>query len=545
VIGTTVGHYHLVEELGRGGFATVYKAYQPALKRYVAIKLMDMALGVDEQAVRRFQREARAIAALRHPNIIAVYDFGDENGQAYLVMELVDGPTLKSKLGRPLPAREVVTIVRAVAAALDYAHQNGVIHRDVKPGNVLLDRSGRILLSDFGIAQVAESSITLTRGIVGTPQYMSPEQALGKRVDARSDTYSLAAMVYEMLVGQVPYRGDTPVATLSMHVNAPVPSPRAVNPALSEALEQVLVKGLSKDPAARYASAGELAEALARASGDAAPSAPPPDAEPMTMLYNQLQRARQRSDWASAAELCARLLAVDRQFRDVPEILAEVSRQLRLGGSPERASAAFRQFRARAQEAYAEERWGDAAYLFNEALKLAPRGHDPAQLAEVHRLAEDAELRAAVRSKLVRLYATAVERVEVGDGRWALNICDEISQIDPRYPGIEELRARARGLLSRAEIAAQRARQAAELRQQAATARATGHWTEALDHLERARKLAPDDPTLAAELEEARRAVQLQRLNAEAAALTASGRFQEAIAKLEEARALDPHGRFR
>ena len=276
LIGKTLGPYQIVERIGRGGMATVYKAYQPALDRKVAIKVLPAHLAEAPGFAQRFQREARAVARLEHPNILAVYDFGRQGDLSYLVMRYVEGGTLKDLLGKRLPLERVAELVSEIADALDYAHERGVVHRDVKPSNVLLDPQGRALLTDFGVARIVEETqqITGTGVGVGTPAYMSPEQGKGKPVDGRSDVYSLGVMLYEMLTGQVPYQAETPIAVVLKHINDPLPIPRQVNPAIPEAVERVVLKALAKEPEDRHQTAGEMAKALRGAIADTEPDQP-------------------------------------------------------------------------------------------------------------------------------------------------------------------------------------------------------------------------------------------------------------------------------
>jgi len=264
LIGRTLGQYEIRQELGRGGMATVYKAYQPSLGRYVAIKVLPPYHAEAETFIARFDREARAVARLEHPHILPIYDFGREGDLSYIVTKYVEGGTLKDYLGQPFDLQRATSIVSQVASALDYAHDQGIIHRDVKPSNVLLDHGEWALLTDFGLAKMAGVSARITgSGVgIGTPAYMSPEQGQGLEVDRRSDVYSLGVILYEMLTGRTPYEADSPLSVMVQHITKPLPSPREANPAIPVAVERVIIKALVKDPAYRYARAGDLAVAL-------------------------------------------------------------------------------------------------------------------------------------------------------------------------------------------------------------------------------------------------------------------------------------------
>lgn len=268
--GRKIGPYEIKESLGKGGMASVYRAYQPSLERDVAIKVMAEQFASDANFAERFRREAKSIARLRHPNILTVYDIGEDSNLLYIAMEVIEGETLREEMrGKPLPIEKTLKHISQVADALDYANKAGIIHRDIKPSNVLIDKqSGRAVLSDFGIAKLAEattSQLTATGLGVGTPDYMSPEQAQGEPIDARSDQYSLAVMTYEMLTGHTPYAGDTPIAVVMGHISKPLPSPRLYNPEIPVSIEQVLQKALSKRREDRFESAAAFNSALQKA----------------------------------------------------------------------------------------------------------------------------------------------------------------------------------------------------------------------------------------------------------------------------------------
>lgn len=266
-----IGKYEIIERLGRGGMAEVYRAYHANLDRYVAVKVMHKFLADDDEFATRFEKEAQNIARLKHPHIVQVYDFEYDNATEsyYMVMELIDGVTLKEHLaeyekkGDPMPLEEALRISREAASALSYAHRAGMIHRDVKPANLMLDskEGHRVVLTDFGIAKIVKGSqMTVTGGLVGTPAYMSPEQGVGETGDERSDLYSLGVIMFQMVTGDLPYDAETPLALIMKHLNDPVPSVLEVNPKLPQPVDDIISRLMSKEPEGRYATAGDLIE---------------------------------------------------------------------------------------------------------------------------------------------------------------------------------------------------------------------------------------------------------------------------------------------
>jgi serine/threonine protein kinase len=267
--GRTLGKYRVGKRIGRGGMAEVYEGDHPSLHRKVAIKVLHPHLMESEDFIARFEREARSAASLRHPNIVQVYDFDVEDEIVYMVMEFINGGSLKDRMQSStkrqgyLPLPEVADVTRQVDRALDYAHKRGLVHRDVKPSNILLDQDGDAYLTDFGIVRImSDTQFTSTGALIGTPHYMSPEQGRGESLTPSSDIYSMGVILYEMLVGAPPYDADTPLAIIHKHNNEPVPHPRDLRPDLSEAVEAVVVKALSKAPEERFQSSGTLSGAL-------------------------------------------------------------------------------------------------------------------------------------------------------------------------------------------------------------------------------------------------------------------------------------------
>ena len=276
LIGKVVNGYEILSRVGQGGMATVFLARQRSMNRNVALKFLPYAFMNDEAYLQRFEREVRIVAQLEHRNIVPVYDFGEFEDQPYIAMRYMPAGSVEELLaaGR-IPLSRVLSIVEQVASALDYAHQNGILHRDLKPSNILLDDGGGVFITDFGIARIlgeGASNIT-TQGVVGTPSYMSPEQARGEPLDGRSDVYSLGVMLFELITGSRPFDSDTPYSIAVMHVTMPPPSPRDVEPSVTSPVEAVILRALRKQPDKRYATAGELAQALRRAADPAAAAA--------------------------------------------------------------------------------------------------------------------------------------------------------------------------------------------------------------------------------------------------------------------------------
>ncbi|HLZ80207.1 MAG TPA: FHA domain-containing serine/threonine-protein kinase [Ktedonobacteraceae bacterium] len=277
LVGRSLGQFRIVERIGAGGMATVFKAYQPNLDRYVAIKVLPAYHARDPVFVKRFVQEARAVAKLVHPNILQIHDFGEQDNITYIVMEYVEGGTLKDRLKHPMAVPDAVDYMIQAAEGLNCAHNNGIVHRDVKPANMLLRKDGYLLLSDFGIAKILEGTTNLTRvgtGI-GTPQYMSPEQGTGQAVDRRSDIYSLGIVLFHCLAGRVPFTAENPLSITVKHLNDPLPVEMLRTAAVPAPIEQVVLKMAAKAPQDRYQTTDELISALTGALANSHLSMPP------------------------------------------------------------------------------------------------------------------------------------------------------------------------------------------------------------------------------------------------------------------------------
>jgi serine/threonine protein kinase/Tol biopolymer transport system component len=287
--GRTIGHYQIVEELGRGGMAVVYKAWQPSLERFVALKVLPAYFQHEPEFLARFHREARSAARFSHPNIVHVYDSGEANGIHYIAMEYVEGGSLSQRLAAgSLSLKETQSVLAQIASALDYAHDHGLIHRDIKPANILFTADGRPKVTDFGIARASDGThLTRTGVLMGTPEYMAPEQAEGQTVDHRTDLYALGVVLYQMLTGRAPFQGTTPHATLHAVIYEAPPPPRQIAPGLPPAVEGVVLKAIAKQPDKRFQRGADMAAALGAALAGRAPTeraAAPPRRSPVVWI---------------------------------------------------------------------------------------------------------------------------------------------------------------------------------------------------------------------------------------------------------------------
>ena len=268
--GQSIGGYEIAEEIGQGGMAVVYRAFQPQLDRWVAVKILQATGAGGDEFLARFRREARAIAALRHPNILTIYDYGEEEGIAYIVMEYVPDGTLKARLtGQPMDWPDVATLIIPLARALAYAHSQGIVHRDVKPANVLLLRPDWPLLADFGLVKLVGHQRGITRpGMsIGTPAYLSPEQAAGEEIDHRSDIYGVGIILYELLTGSLPFEAKSPIDMMIRRLQGPPTPPRQLNPRITPQMEAVILRALAREQEARHPTMEALVNDLSRLPG--------------------------------------------------------------------------------------------------------------------------------------------------------------------------------------------------------------------------------------------------------------------------------------
>lgn len=318
LVGKKLGHYHILETVGRGGMATVYRAYDPKADREVAIKVLSPYIAQEPKFKARFVQEANLLIDLRHPNIVPVLDYGEEDAFAYIVMPYMTAGTLAERMYKgPLPLSVAYEVLQQLAGALDYAHSNKVIHRDIKPSNILIDEDGRAMITDFGFARVTDESLSITgSGLIGTPAYMSPEQCRGEDASRLSDQYGFGVMLYQMTTGSLPFEADTPLGVVIMHATEPLTPPREIFPELPKRVEAVIMKVLDKDPGNRYSSMVALKEAFHSAISDKAGPASQTVLDHPTAVLNGFAvrwtkfRIKLREAWKPSYIIFLALLAV-------------------------------------------------------------------------------------------------------------------------------------------------------------------------------------------------------------------------------------------
>lgn len=496
--GATLGPFRIIHPIGEGGMAKVYKAYQPSMERYVALKVLPAYYAEDPQFFERFAREARVIARLEHQNILPVFDYGEQDGITYLAMRYVEGGTLKELLSRgKLTLRDTLQILTQVCSALDYAHRQGIIHRDVKPSNIILDREGAVYLTDFGIAKVlgAGQDLTGTGAAIGTPAYMAPEQALGEKVDGRTDIYALGIILYEMVVGRVPYQADTPMAILMAHLRDPLPLPRDINKDIPEEIEAVIIKALAKDPADRYQTANEMAQALRQAVYISSPevmettlinlirevqahkrgietiSEPDLESDPrllarLEQLYIDGLSAYWIQDWNTARTHFQAVVSLRPDYKDATARLAEIEKQLRLVNLYEQAKVAIQ-----------IPDWPKAQSLLKQITSLDSSYKDADQLLR----------QAEKKIELATLYSQAEELFKAEQWQAVIKILERIHQLEPEYQDPQGLLALARRNLAEQK----RLEKVKAIYQQGLQSMDENRWKEAQRCFEKVNSLQP------------------------------------------------------
>ena len=504
--GANLGTFRILHPIGEGGMARVYKAYQPSMERYVALKVLPSSLAEDPQFVSRFIREARTIAALEHRNILPVIDFGEQNGITYMAMRFVEGGTLKELLSKGrLNLHDCLDLISQICAALDYAHRRGVIHRDVKPSNVILDSEGAAYLMDFGIAKVVGkgSDLTATGAAIGTPAYMAPEQAMGGDVDGRTDIYALGVVLYEMVVGRVPFQADTPMAVLMAHLRDPLPLPSEIDPTTSEEVEAVIIKALAKSPEDRYQKASELAEAFRKAvnataqkvesstlitliqevqtsrpelpahpvtpatpSGQRTPASDPRIKERVEKDYIEGLSAYWVRDWLKARACFQAVLDVDAGYKDALSRLGEVEKQMHL-----------EELYDQAQEAMKLKDWQAAQEKLNELVQIDRTYQESAAMLKSVQL----------HIELSGLYAQAEQLHQAEQPQAVVKIIERMKALDPTATD-------PKGLLNKAKILLAEQQRLEKVKagyQRGLENLEAGKWKEALKLFEQVRAQQP------------------------------------------------------
>lgn len=477
---TKIGRYHIRGQVGKGATATVFRAYDPRFQRIVALKLLPANLLNDVGVRTRFEREAHTIAALEHPAIVPVYDFGEEEDRLFFVMRFMDGGSLSDRLHkRPLTLTAASAILSRLAPALDEAHEQGVIHRDLKPGNILFDRRNLPYLADFGIVKLSQEGIaTLTTagGLVGTPAYMSPEQVRGQeKLDGRSDIYALGVILFQMLTARLPFNAETPLGIAVQHVTAPVPRILDFKDDLPIGCQAIIARAMAKDREDRYQTASEMARTLAELAealdGNGygivrdgplllQRSASVED-EAVPGLYEEAVAAMEAERWDEAIEKLNAILAVSPAYGDTVMHLAEANRRRR------RATLL-----AQARDALEKEAWEDAEALAARVLGVEPDSGEALALKE----------RAVTGKRLARLYRQATGAHESAAWEEAIELLEQVVAADAGYRHAQRLLEEARA-----------ARRADALFTDAQGQAQAGEWEAALEKVEAALALRPGE----------------------------------------------------
>jgi tetratricopeptide (TPR) repeat protein/predicted Ser/Thr protein kinase len=431
--------YKLIGELGSGGMAWVYLAEDLLEGKLVAVKILYPQLSQDVGFVQRFSQEAKLAMSLSQSapqkHVVAILDYGSDRDTHYLVMEYVDGRDLRQVLKEegPIPWRQALEIAKQVALALGHAHQHGIVHRDVKPGNIMLLSDGTVRVLDFGVAR-ARTSPTLTHtGFVGSPSYAAPEQAMGRSVDIRADIYALGVVLYEMLSGELPFDSETPWIIINHHIATPPPFLDQVRPDLPGSVSRLVRRAMSKRPEDRFQTPAAMVQAMEAILGgfDMPMEAPDENLEAMAPLlagiYQRATEAVEDRDWQEAVDLYSQILKLDPRYRDVTERLAEAGRQARLAALYSTATKALR-----------AQHWAEALGHLDEIAEMAPDYEDVQ------------ELRAGTRKKYERdqLYRQAVRHMEAQEWAAAVECLEQVRAEDPHYGRTTEFLTTARAELA-------------------------------------------------------------------------------------------------
>src|SRR5229473_189147 len=436
---TKIGKYEVLEIVGRGGMGVVYKAVDPAIGRLVAIKMVTGGFGDDPDLLKRFYREAKSTGSLQHPNIVTVYDLGDQESVPYLVMEFLEGESLEAVIRsrHEMVIAEKLSLLVQVCDGLDYAHRRNVIHRDIKPANIVVTKDGGIKIVDFGIARFGNERFTKTGQVMGSINYMSPEQINGEDTDARTDIYSTGIVLFEFLTGELPFRGKDTSSTLMKILHDPIPPLSLFLRSYPIELDQVVARALAKKRDDRYASIEDFAFDIQRIQEDSR----------RHLIVGYLSTAEAcvaQSDWNKAKESLRQVLKLDRQHTRANELVREIQAQLQKQQKRDQ----LRQLRARAEEALGQREWDDALAFLDQAIELD------------HSNAELIELRDSVRQSKT-LLNDALHRAEsanqAGDLEVAKKAVEEALAVDS-----SDSRARALKAIVSKELADRSKRRAVE-----------------------------------------------------------------------------------
>ena len=487
---TKIGRYHIRGKVGQGATATVFRAYDPRFQRVVALKLLPANLLNNVGVRARFEREAQTIAALEHPAIVPVYDFGEEEGRLFFVMRFMDGGSLSDRLHKqPLSLSAASTILNRLAPALDEAHEQGVIHRDLKPGNILFDRRNLPYLADFGIVKLSREGITtLTTagGLVGTPAYMSPEQVRGQeKLDGRSDIYALGVILFQMLTARLPFNAETPLGIAVQHVTAPVPRILDFKNDLPTGCQAIIAQAMAKEREERYQTATEMAETLAElaaaldetahGNGRDGPllieQSDEVEDETVPGLYEEAVAAMETEAWDEAIEKLNAILAISPAYRDTVTRLAEANRRRRSA-----------ELLAQAREALDREAWDEAQTLAARLLNTESEHEEAVAVKE----------QAETGKRLERLYRQAAGAHESAAWEEAIELLEQVVAADAGYRNAQRLLDEARA-----------GRRADALFEEAQAQAEADEWNAAFEKAQAALAIRPGEEDYRALLEKA------------------------------------------